>query len=74
MYSLLLWEREPFLGGVTYIVDWGGFSITAYYNTSQVEADAQSWEMFDHNGYSLSTFNSLKQAQDYAEYLYETRE
>jgi len=74
MYSLLCWEREAFNGGVTYISDWGGYSVTAEYPTNHFESDAPIWELFDHNGYSLSTFNSLKQAQDYAEYLYETRE
>ena len=73
-YSLLFWEREPFNGGVTYISDLGGFSITAEYPTNQFETEAKVWELFDHNGYSIDKFASLEQAQNHTEYLYETKE
>ncbi len=73
-FNLLAWDREPFNGGVTYISDWGGYSITAEYPTDCFESDATTWELFDHNGYSIKTFASLKDAQDHAEYLYESKD
>lgn len=73
---LLTWDREPFYGGVSYISDCGGYSITAEYSSSplEFESDAKNWELFDHNGYLIKTFASLKDAQDHAEYLYESKD
>lgn len=74
MFNLLLWEREPFNGGVTYISDWGGYSITAEYPTNQFEADCQKWQLFDNNGRVIKEFSSLEDAQNHAECLYEHKE
>lgn len=74
MFNLLVWEREPFNGGVTYISDWGGYSITAEYPTNQFEADATKWELFDYSGRVIKEFSSLEDAQNHAEYLYEHKE
>ena len=76
MYSLLTWERSPFNGGVSYTSDCGGFSITAEYSSSplEFESDAKNWELFDHNGRVIESFDSLADAQNHAEYLYENRE
>ena len=73
-FNLLAWDREPFNGGVTYISDWGGYSITAEYPTDCFESDAKEWELYDHNGYMLKSFSTLNEAQNHAEYLYENRE
>lgn len=76
MYSLLTWDREPFNGGVSYIADWGGYSITAEYSSSplEFESDAKNWELFDNAGYLIKSFSSLGEAQRHAEYLYENKE
>lgn len=77
MYSLLTWDREPFNGGVSYASDWGGYSVTANYSASnplEFESDAKNWQLLDNAGYLIKSFNTLEQAQNYAEYLYENRE
>ena len=72
---LLTWERSPFNGGVSYTSDCG-YSITAEYSSSplEFESDAKNWELFDHNGRVIESFDSLADAQNHAEYLYENRE
>lgn len=77
MFYLLTWEREPFNGGVTYVSDYAGYSITANYSASnplEFESDAKNWQLFDHNGRVIKSFGNLEEAQNYAEILYENIE
>ena len=68
---LLTWERSPFNGGVSYTSDCGGFSITAEYSSSplEFESDAKNWELFDHNGRVIESFDTLADAIAYANSL-----
>ena len=68
---LLTWERSPFNGGVSYTSDCG-YSITAEYSASnpiEFESDAKNWELFDHNGRVIKSFDTLANAIAYANSL-----
>ena len=70
MYSLLTWERSPFNGGVSYASDCG-YSITAEYSSSplEFESDAKNWQLLDHNGRVIKSFDTLANAIAYANSL-----
>ena len=65
MYSLLTWVHEPFEKEIVYYSDWGGYSISC---------NSTNWELFDHNGRVIKSFDSLADAQNHAEYLYENQQ
>jgi len=71
MYSLLTWVHEPFEEEIVYSSDCGGFSITAEYSSSplEFESDAKNWQLLDHNGRVIKSFDTLANAIAYANSL-----
>ena len=65
-----VWERVPFLGGVAYYKN--NISITAEYSSNnpvEFEADASQWILESRCGTYKLAFDTLKEAQDAADYL-----
>ncbi len=62
-YSLLTWEKECTHTGITYTCD--DYSITS---------EIREWVLYSFSGYSKGTFNTLEEAMQAAEYLYENKE
>lgn len=65
-----IWTRIPFLGGVAYYKN--NISITAEYSSNnpvEFEADASQWILESRCGTYKLAFDTLKEAQDAADYL-----
>ena len=69
-YSLLTWEKECTNTGITYTCD--DYSITGDY--VGLHNEIREWVLYSFSGYSINTFNTLEEAMQAAEYLYENKE
>ena len=69
-YSLVHWEEEITNVGITYIGD--DYVITGDY--VGLHNEIREWVLYSFSGYSKGTFNTLEEAMQAAEYLYENKE